>query len=62
MKTILKYLFLTIELIVYAGLLYIAWRNAHWSVSLLLTLLVCSMEANGIKVKYMKRTKKVSPG
>lgn len=42
----------------YASLLYVAWHNAHWSVSLLLTLLVLSVEANGINVRYIKRPKR----
>ncbi len=62
MKTILKYLFLAIELIVYASLLYVAWSNAHWSVSLLLTLLVVTFQAKGISVRYIYITKRVSSG
>lgn len=42
----MKYMFLVLELIAAAVLVYFVWRNSHWSVALAITLLFIIVETN----------------
>ena len=55
-----KYIGLILELVVFAVLLYIVWHNAHWSVSLTLTLMVLTFQVNLTSTRYIKVKKRGS--
>jgi len=50
-----KYIGLILELVLYAVLLYFVWHNAHWSVSLTLTLIVLTLEIRLAGTKRITR-------
>ena len=50
----MKYVFLVLELLGAAVLVYIVWRNSHWSVALAITLLFVIAEINN-KTKIRQR-------
>ena len=50
----MKYGFLVLELLFAAALVYVVWRNSHWSVALAITLLFVIVEINN-KTKTKRR-------